>query len=98
MERFLNPRLVFGLVVALYLLAFPYHPLLRSPNELCRLWQTRALVDHGKISINETIFHPGHYRVAIAQTMAQLPAVTTAATGFPSLSKVCATAKPMASR
>ena len=59
MERFLNPRLVFGLVVALYLLAFPYHPLLRSPNELCRLWQTRALVDHGKISINETIAEYG---------------------------------------
>ncbi len=25
------------------------------------------------VSINETIFHPGHYRVAIAQTMADLP-------------------------
>ncbi len=50
-----KPRLVYGLVVVLYLLAFPYHPQLRSPNELCRLWQTRALVDHGKISINETI-------------------------------------------
>jgi 4-amino-4-deoxy-L-arabinose transferase-like glycosyltransferase len=55
MARLLDPRLVFGLVVALYLLAFPYHPELRSPNELCRLWQTRALVDHGKISINDTI-------------------------------------------
>ena len=55
MERLLNPRLVFGLVVALYLLAFPYHPQLRSPNELCRMWQTRALVDHGTISINQTI-------------------------------------------
>jgi hypothetical protein len=55
MQRFLSQRLVYGLVVVLYLLAFPYHPQLRSPNELCRLWQTRALVDHGKISINETI-------------------------------------------
>ena len=37
------------------------------------------------ISINETIFHPGHYRVAIAQTMAQLPAdpPVTAVTGDP---------------
>ncbi len=54
-----NPRLVFGFVVALYLLVFPYHPGLRSPNELCRLWQTRALVDHGKISINDTIAEYG---------------------------------------
>jgi hypothetical protein len=33
--------------------------------------------------INETIFHPGHYRVALVRTMAQLPAdpvVTTAQT------------------
>jgi hypothetical protein len=59
MARILDPRLVFGLVVALYLLAFPYHPLLRSPNELCRLWQTRALVDHGTIAINQTIAEYG---------------------------------------
>ncbi len=55
MVRLSNPRLVFGLVVALYLLAFPYHPRMRSPNELCRLWQTRALVDHHALSINQTI-------------------------------------------
>jgi hypothetical protein len=33
--------------------------------------------------VNETIFHPGHYRVALARTMAQLPpdpVVTTAQT------------------
>jgi hypothetical protein len=54
-KQFLEPRVAFALIGALYLLAFPYHPGLRSPNELCRLWQTRALVDHGKISLNETI-------------------------------------------
>jgi uncharacterized protein (TIGR03382 family) len=37
------------------------------------------------IKIDETIYHPGHYRVAIAQTMAQLPAdpVVTAGGGDP---------------
>lgn len=52
MQRWLSPRWGFGLVTALYLLAFPYHPKLRSPNELCRLWQSRALVDFGTLSIN----------------------------------------------
>jgi len=52
-------RLLFGLVVAIYLLAFPYHPSLRSPNELCRLWQARALVDHGTIALNQTIAEYG---------------------------------------
>jgi len=46
-------RVLFGLVYGLYLLAFPYHPALHSPNELCRLWQTRAIVEHGKLSLNE---------------------------------------------
>lgn len=35
------------------------------------------------LMVQETIFHPGHYRVALARTMAQLPAdpvVTTATT------------------
>ncbi|MBK7862323.1 MAG: hypothetical protein IPJ65_27690 [Archangiaceae bacterium] len=50
-----NPRAWFGLVAALYLLIFPWHPGLRSPNELCRLWQTRAIVELGKLSLNETI-------------------------------------------
>jgi hypothetical protein len=33
-----------------------------------------------KLAVNETVFHPGHYRVALARTAAQLPpdpAVTT---------------------
>ncbi|MFI5302130.1 MAG: hypothetical protein ACHREM_28905 [Polyangiales bacterium] len=34
---------------------FPYLPDLRSPNELCRLHQTRALVDHHTIEINQTL-------------------------------------------
>jgi hypothetical protein len=38
-----------------YLLAFPYHPGLRSPNELCRLLQTRAIVDFGELDLNRAI-------------------------------------------
>ena len=38
-----------------YVLAFPYHPGLRSPNELCRLWQTRALVEYGTLDLNQTL-------------------------------------------
>lgn len=34
---------------------FPYLPDLRSPNELCRLHQTRALVDHQSIEINAVL-------------------------------------------
>lgn len=52
MQRWLSPRTGFVLVAALYLLSFPYHPGLRSPNELCRLWQSRALVDFGTLHIN----------------------------------------------
>src|SRR5438552_15789029 len=52
-------RALAGCVVALYVLAFPYHPGLRSPNELCRLWQTRALVDFGTLSINPALMAYG---------------------------------------
>jgi hypothetical protein len=38
-----------------YILAFPYHPGLRSPNELCRLWQTRALVDFHRLDVNQAM-------------------------------------------
>ncbi|MBE2250608.1 MAG: hypothetical protein IAE78_13815 [Myxococcus sp.] len=55
MARWLSPQVGFGLVAALYLVSFPYHPALRSPNELCRLWQSRSLVDHGTVVINETL-------------------------------------------
>ena len=55
MQRWLSPQFGFGLLAALYLLSFPYHPGLRSPNELCRLWQSRALIDTGTLNINETL-------------------------------------------
>ncbi|HLM47769.1 MAG TPA: hypothetical protein VK458_28150 [Myxococcaceae bacterium] len=48
-------RAVYGALVALYVLLFPYHPGLRSPNELCRLWQTRALVEYGTLDINRAL-------------------------------------------
>lgn len=59
MERWLSPRVGFALVAALYLLSFPYHPGLRSPNELCRLWQSRALVDFGTLHINGVLQQRG---------------------------------------
>jgi len=49
------PRAVYAALVALYVLVFPYHPGLRSPNELCRLWQTRALVEYGTLDINRAL-------------------------------------------
>lgn len=49
------PRIVTAALVALYVLLFPYHPGLRSPNELCRLWQTRALVEYGTLDINRVL-------------------------------------------
>ena len=55
MQRWLSPQVGFGLLAALYLLSFPYHPGLRSPNELCRLWQSRSLIDTGTLSINQTL-------------------------------------------
>ena len=39
----------------MYLLAFPYHPGLHSPNELCRLMQTRAIVDFGDLDLNRAM-------------------------------------------
>lgn len=48
-------RALFALVAGIYVLAFPYHPGLRSPNELCRLWQTRALVEDGTLDINQAL-------------------------------------------
>lgn len=39
-------------LVVLYVAAFPYHPNLRSPNELVRLHATRALVEYRTLDIN----------------------------------------------
>ena len=47
------------LLVILYVAAFPYHPGLRSPNELVRLHQTRALVEYGSIDINRALMDYG---------------------------------------
>ncbi len=55
MPAWLTARVGFALVAALYVLSFPYHPGLRSPNELCRLWQSRALVDDGALHVNEVM-------------------------------------------
>lgn len=41
--------------MGIYVFAFPYHPGLRSPNELSRLMQSRALVDFGEASLNRAI-------------------------------------------
>jgi len=60
MARVISRRLLFGLIPALYLLAFPYHPPLRSPNELCRLWQTRALVEYRTLAINQALRDYGY--------------------------------------
>lgn len=54
------PRAVWAALVALYVLLFPYHPGLRSPNELCRLWQTRALVEYGTLDINGALRDYGY--------------------------------------
>jgi len=55
-----TPRAVWVVLVGLYVLAFPYHPGLRSPNELCRLWQTRALVEYGTLDINRALQDYGY--------------------------------------
>lgn len=39
----------------IYLYIFPYLPALRSPNELCRLLQTRAIVDHHSVEIGDEL-------------------------------------------
>lgn len=42
-----------------YLTVFPWLPELRSPNELCRLHQTAALVDHRTFEINDVLRERG---------------------------------------
>ncbi|RAP36739.1 hypothetical protein B1207_08035 [Legionella quinlivanii] len=48
-------RVLYFFIVLLYFLPFSYHPNMRSPNELCRLWQTIAIVDNHKLSVNEVL-------------------------------------------
>jgi hypothetical protein len=48
-------RLLWGSVACLYLISFPYHPALRSPNELSRLWLARSVVDHRSLAIDQTL-------------------------------------------
>lgn len=51
-----TPRTLAVLLAGVGLLAiFPYIPATRSPNELCRLAQTRALVDFHTVEINEIL-------------------------------------------
>ncbi|RAP36738.1 hypothetical protein B1207_08030 [Legionella quinlivanii] len=67
----LQIRMLFVLVCGLYLFTFPYLPKWAPPNEISRLAETIAIVDHHKLSINEVIkqygtvgdlsFHEGHY-------------------------------------
>jgi hypothetical protein len=64
------PRLLIALTV-LYAGIFPYHPKLRSPNELSRLAQTRAIVEYGTLELDQALadygrvgdlsFYKGHY-------------------------------------
>jgi hypothetical protein len=53
-------RALWVVIGALYLSLFPYHPKLRSPNELCRLWQTRALVEYGTLELNRALVEYGY--------------------------------------
>jgi hypothetical protein len=64
-------RAGWALVLALYLLPFPYQPCLNSPNELCRLWQARSLVDHGSWELNPTLRE--HGMVGDLSCTAELP-------------------------
>lgn len=59
-ERSRTPHWVWAVLVGLYVLTFPYHPGLRSPNELCRLWQARALVEYGTLDINRALQDYGY--------------------------------------
>lgn len=53
-------RALWVVIGALYLSLFTYHPQLRSPNELCRLWQTRALVEYGTLELNRALVEYGY--------------------------------------
>jgi len=70
-RRLLRSHWPLLLVAFIYLYIFPYQPGLRSPNELCRLLQTRALVDRHSIEIGDELRTYGQVRdlscVAVAR-------------------------------
>ncbi len=49
-RRWLLPLLAF-----LYLFPFPYFPAIRSPNEGCRLYEARAIVDDGTFAVDRQL-------------------------------------------
>jgi hypothetical protein len=59
MTGFLRRHWTLLLPAFAYLYFFPYQPGLRSPNELARLLQTRALVDHGTLELTATLWEHG---------------------------------------
>jgi hypothetical protein len=69
---FLRANWAVVLPAFVYLSIFPYLPELRSPNELCRLDQTRAIVDHGTMEVraNEIWANRDLSCVAIARNAA----------------------------
>lgn len=48
-------RWVIAVVALAYLFPFPHFEVLRSPNELSRLYQVRAIVDDGVLHVNEQV-------------------------------------------
>jgi hypothetical protein len=59
MTGFLRRHGTLLLPAFVYLYLFPYQPILRSPNELSRLRQTRALVDHGTLELTAALYEHG---------------------------------------
>jgi len=54
------PFLVAGAILALSAWFFPYFPSLGSPNEMTRLYLTRAILDDGSFSIDGPVERYGH--------------------------------------
>jgi hypothetical protein len=55
LKAFLRRHWAILLPAFVYCYIFPWLPALRSPNELCRLYQTRAIADHGTMEINDVM-------------------------------------------
>lgn len=52
--------LIFGALAAGYLYPFPYFAFLNNPNENVRLYQARAVVEHGTLSIGRRVVRGTH--------------------------------------